>query len=161
MWEKRANEEGMLAASELFRNTAPAFADRGLPGSAEPIRQIPELITRAKERLARFYEKFDRQLAGNEFVAGNRYSVADITALCAIDFGKWTDLDIPPERANLQPLVRFGFRTCKRQSLRQDPKRSGAGHIAMGSALACDPATPPARQRRQVRPARSRAARHS
>jgi glutathione S-transferase len=31
MWEKRANEEGMLAASELFRNTHPKFADRGLP----------------------------------------------------------------------------------------------------------------------------------
>lgn len=29
MWEKRVNEEGMLAASELFRNTAPTFADRG------------------------------------------------------------------------------------------------------------------------------------
>ena len=40
MWEKRANEEGMLPASELFRNTHPAFADRGLPGSAEPIPQI-------------------------------------------------------------------------------------------------------------------------
>ena len=32
MWEKRANEEGMLPASELFRNTHPCFADRGLPG---------------------------------------------------------------------------------------------------------------------------------
>ena len=37
MWEKRANEEGMLPASELFRNTHPKFADRGLPGSAAPI----------------------------------------------------------------------------------------------------------------------------
>ena len=36
MWEKRANEEGMLAASELFRNTHPDFADRGLPTSIEP-----------------------------------------------------------------------------------------------------------------------------
>src|SRR6202044_3091315 len=32
MWEKRANEEGMLPASELFRNTHPQFAQRGLPG---------------------------------------------------------------------------------------------------------------------------------
>lgn len=37
MWEKRANGEGMLPASELFRDTHPGFADRGLPGSAEPI----------------------------------------------------------------------------------------------------------------------------
>ncbi|MEQ1715229.1 MAG: glutathione S-transferase [Hyphomicrobium sp.] len=102
MWEKRANEEGMLAASELFRNTAPAFADRGLPGSAEPVRQVPELVVRAKERMARFYRKFDGQLAGKEFVTGDRYTVADITTLCAIDFGKWTDLDIPPECSNLR-----------------------------------------------------------
>ena len=102
MWEKRANEEGMLAASELFRNTAPTFADRGLPGSAQPIPQIPELTVRARERMARFYKKFDAQLADKPFVAGDRYSVADITTLCAIDFGKWTDLDIPPECTHLR-----------------------------------------------------------
>ena len=34
MWEKRANEEGMLPASELFRNTHPNFAERGLPGAS-------------------------------------------------------------------------------------------------------------------------------
>jgi glutathione S-transferase len=102
MWEKRANEEGMLAASELFRNTAPTFADRGLPGSAQPVRQIPELTIRAKERMGRFYEKFNGQLSHNRYVAGDRYSVADITTLCAIDFGKWTDLDIPPECTHLR-----------------------------------------------------------
>ncbi len=102
MWEKRANEEGMLAASELFRNTAPTFADRGLPGSAQPIGQIPELTTRARERMARFFKKFDAQLAHNRFVAGDRFTVADITTLCAIDFGKWTDLDIPAECTNLR-----------------------------------------------------------
>ena len=102
MWEKRANEEGMLAASELFRNTAPAFADRGLPGSAEPIGQLPELVVRAKARLNRFYRKFDAQLADNEFVAGSRYSVADITTLCGVDFAKWTDMDIPAECTHLR-----------------------------------------------------------
>lgn len=102
MWEKRANEEGMLAASELFRNTAPAFAGRGLPGSAEAVRQVPELVVRAKERMARFYRKFDQQLSDKEFVAGPRYTIADITTLCAVDFGKWTDLNIPFDCTNLR-----------------------------------------------------------
>lgn len=102
MWEKRANEEGMLAASELFRNTHPAFADRGLPGSAEAIKQLPELAVRAKARLGRFYRKFDAQLANNEFVAGQRYTVADATTLCAIDFGKWTEMDIPADCKHLK-----------------------------------------------------------
>ena len=43
---------------------------------------------RGRERLCRFFEVFDRQLADNEFVAGHHISVADITALCAIDFAK-------------------------------------------------------------------------
>ena len=102
MWEKRANEEGMLPASELFRNTHPAFADRGLPGSAEPIPQIPALRDRARARLGRFFRKFDTQLAENEFVAGPRWSVADATTLCAVDFAKWSDVEIPPECRHLR-----------------------------------------------------------
>lgn len=102
MWERRANEEGMLAASELFRNTHEAFAARGLPGSAEAIPRVPQLVDRARARMARFYKKFDAQLADNEFVAGPRYTVADITTLCAVDFGKWTENDIPADCKNLR-----------------------------------------------------------
>ncbi len=102
MWEKRANEEGMLAASELFRNTHVAFAERGLPGSAQPIPRIPALVDRANARLARFYKKFDEQLANNEVVAGKRYTIADATTLCAIDFAKWTNSDIPPQCQHLR-----------------------------------------------------------
>ncbi len=102
MWERRANEEGMLAASELFRNTHEAFAARGLPGSSEAIPRVPQLVDRARARLARFYKKFDAQLADNEFVAGPRYTIADITTLCAVDFGKWTENDIPPDCKNLR-----------------------------------------------------------
>lgn len=101
MWEKRANEEDMLPASELFRNTHPAFADRGLPGSAEPIPQIEALRDRARARLDRFFRKFDEQLGGSEFVAGPRWTVADATALCAVDFAGWSDVGIPPGCRNL------------------------------------------------------------
>ena len=101
MWEKRANEEGMLPASELFRNTHPAFADRGLPGSAEPIPQLPGLRERARARLARFFRKFDERLAESEFVAGPRGTVADATTLCAVDFAKWSDVGIPAECRHL------------------------------------------------------------
>ena len=117
MWEKRANEEGMLAASELFRNTHPAFAERGLPGSAQPIPRIPELVNRAKGRLARFFKKFDAQLADNEFVAGKRYTIADATTLCGIDFAKWTQVDIPPECKNLRRWYDAGLGAPERESV--------------------------------------------
>jgi len=102
MWEKRANEEGMLPASELFRNTHPAFCERGLPGAADAIPAIPELRERGRARLGRFFAKFDRQLADNEFVAGDHWSVADATTLCAVDFAGWSDVKIPPECGHLQ-----------------------------------------------------------
>jgi glutathione S-transferase len=37
MWERRAFDEGMMAAGEVFRNTAEAFKDRGLPGFATAV----------------------------------------------------------------------------------------------------------------------------
>lgn len=87
----------MLPASELFRNTHPAFADRGLPGSAEPIPQLEPLRERGRARLGRFFRRFDRQLAENRFVAGPQWTVADATTLCAVDFAGWSDADMPPE----------------------------------------------------------------
>ena len=102
MWEKRANEEGMLPASELFRNTHPAFAERGLPGAHEPVPAIEALRERGRARLARFFRKFDEQLGREEFVAGPKWSVADATTLCAIDFAGWSDVKIPDDCRNLQ-----------------------------------------------------------
>ena len=86
MWERRAETESFAGVAEVFRNSAPAFADRGLPGFEEPIEQIPALIERGKKRLARFYRRIDRQLADNRFIAGPRFSIADITTLCMVDF---------------------------------------------------------------------------
>jgi glutathione S-transferase len=86
MWERRADMEGIGAASELFRNSHPAFAGRGLPGRAERIEQIPELVERGRARMAWFIEKFDAQIGDNPFVTGADFSVADITAFCAANF---------------------------------------------------------------------------
>lgn len=100
MWERRAYDDGMIAEAEVFRNSHPEFADRGVPGSTEPIPQIPALIDRGRVRLAQFFSRFDTQLADNPFVAGDRFSVADITTLCVIDFCKFTKDEIPDECPN-------------------------------------------------------------
>ncbi len=102
MWEKRANEEGMLPASELFRNTHEKFAERGLPGAADSIPAISELRDRGRARLGRFFAKFDRQLAQNEFVAGKNWTVADATALAAVEFAGWSGEKIPASCPHLQ-----------------------------------------------------------
>ena len=44
----------------------------------------------------------DRELNGQQFVAGDRFTIADITALVAIDIGdRLADIKIVPELANL------------------------------------------------------------
>lgn len=97
MWERRAYDEGMIGTAEVFRNSHPEFVDRSLPGTVEPVPQIPALIERGRGRVARFYKKFEAQLANNEWVAGPRFTVADITTLCAMDFAILVGMTIPDD----------------------------------------------------------------
>lgn len=102
MWERRAYLEGAAAIEEIFRNSHPMCAGRALPGTAERVDQIPALVDRGRARLRRFFEKFERQLGGSRFVAGDRFSMADISTLVAVDFGRWSQLEIPAECRHLQ-----------------------------------------------------------
>ena len=86
-WNWRAEFEGLLAIAEAMRNTSPALANRALPGPAN-YAQIPELGKRGLERLQRFMVVLNERLDGREYVAGNRFSVADITAVVAMDFAR-------------------------------------------------------------------------
>lgn len=105
MWERRAYDEGMIGAAEVFRNTHPLFVGRSIPGYINPVAQQPALIERGRQRLQKFFDTFDRQLANHEFVAGDRISVADITALCAADFAR--RLAKVPMPASCTNLVRW------------------------------------------------------
>lgn len=97
MWEKRAWERGMVPCSDIFRNTAPEFADRHVR-----LPQIDALIDRGRVNMDLFFDKFDAQLKGREFLASERYTVADITTFTETDFAKMTGIDIPERCADLQ-----------------------------------------------------------
>ena len=101
MWERRAYEDGLIGGAEVFRNNHPQFVDRGLPGYADPVPQVQALVMRGRQRLRRFFQMLDHQLANNRFVAGDRISVADVTALCSIDFAKVLDVGVPEEYRDL------------------------------------------------------------
>ncbi len=101
MWDRLAEWEGMMAVSEIFRNTHKLFVGRGLAGYDIDIPQIPELASRGELRYGKFFEKINEQLADNEFLAGDLFSMADITALCAIDFGISRRLPIPQSCQNV------------------------------------------------------------
>jgi glutathione S-transferase len=100
-WQHRVEREGLWAVADAFRNTARGLKGRALPGP-ENYEQIPELAERGKTRVARFFEKLDAALTDREFVAGDRYSIADISALVLVDFAGWIKLTIPDACANLR-----------------------------------------------------------
>jgi glutathione S-transferase len=102
MWERKAEFEGLQAAAEVFRNTLPAFENRGMGGYQVAIAQIPALIERGKLRMQAFYEKLDQQLSGHDYVVGDALSMADITALCGIDFARRNKLEIPEQCAQVR-----------------------------------------------------------
>ena len=86
-WNWRVEFEGLLAIAEAMRNTAPAMANRALAGPAD-YAQIPELGRRGLERLQRFLVVLNDRLDGRDYIAGDRFSVADITAVVAVDFAR-------------------------------------------------------------------------
>lgn len=86
-WNWRVEFEGLLAIAEALRNTAPAMANRALPGPVD-YPQIPELGRRGLARLQAFLATLNERLAGRDFIAAGRFSVADITAVVAVDFAR-------------------------------------------------------------------------
>jgi len=86
-WNWRVEFEGLLAIAETLRNGSPAMADRALPGPVN-YAQIPELAQRGLARVQHFFETLNERLADREFIATDRFSIADITAVVAVDFAR-------------------------------------------------------------------------
>jgi glutathione S-transferase len=93
MWQRRMEFELLLPVAQVFRNGHPFFAGR--------VPQVPEWAEASRRHAAASMVWLDRELAGREFIAGDRFTIADITALCAIDFGRVSKIRIAPEQANL------------------------------------------------------------
>ena len=93
MWQRRMEFEIFIPITQVFRNTHPFFTGR-IPQVAE----YGEVCrTAAVNRLA----WLDEVLADREFIAGPRYTIADITALCGIDFGRVSKIRIDAGQLNL------------------------------------------------------------
>jgi glutathione S-transferase len=86
-WNWRIEFEGLMAIAESMRNSAPAMAARALPGPVN-YAQIPELAQRGLARLRQFFVDLNDHLEGRDFVAADRFSVADVTAVVAVDFAR-------------------------------------------------------------------------
>jgi glutathione S-transferase len=86
-WHWRAEFEGLMAIAETLRNSSPAMANRALPGPVN-YAQIPALADRGLARLQQFFVTLNSHLEGRDFIAANQFSIADITAVVAVDFAR-------------------------------------------------------------------------
>jgi glutathione S-transferase len=90
MWQRRM-EFGLLGpVAAVFRHLHPAMAVMEAP-------QVPAWGETNKPKVMEFLGLLDRHLAGSEFIAGPRFSIADITGLVGVDFMKPAKLAIPEE----------------------------------------------------------------
>lgn len=97
-YQRKMEFDGMIAISEAFRNNAKneRFSFRSLPGR-DGTSAIEGLVDRGLNTLDNFYIWLEHYLTENEFVAGNSFTMADITAYVAVDFSKWVNRRVPKE----------------------------------------------------------------
>ncbi|NNU42787.1 glutathione S-transferase family protein [Ramlibacter montanisoli] len=100
-WNWRIEFEGFMAIAEGLRNGSPAMANRALPGPRD-YAQIPELAERGRVRTQDFFTMLDAHLAGHAFIAADRFSVADITAVVAVDFARAVKVKPGEQHPHLQ-----------------------------------------------------------
>jgi glutathione S-transferase len=98
---RQIERDGLFAAMDAFRNAAKGLKGRALPGPHD-YEQIPELAERGRTRVAHFFRAMDARLGGSEFVAGSRYTIADISTLVLIDLAGRAKLQVPDECADLR-----------------------------------------------------------
>jgi glutathione S-transferase len=108
MWNRRMELGLLLSVAQAFRHLHPAMAQLEVP-------QVAAWGEANKPRAMDIIGFMDRELASRPFIAGDHYSVADITALVAVDFMKPARIQRPAELKNLE---RWHQDVCARPSAR-------------------------------------------
>jgi glutathione S-transferase len=94
MWNRRMELNFLFPVAMAFRNISGAFADRE--------KCSPEFGEISLERATKMFGFLNKHLANNEYIAGDSYSVADITALCTVDFARVVKLRIGEDQTHLK-----------------------------------------------------------
>jgi glutathione S-transferase len=94
MWQRRIELNLMLPVAMVFRHLHPGAAVLEQP-------QVAEWGEANRPRVIEAIEMLDRQLADRPFVTGDRFTVADISALVGIDFMRPSKFGVPENCANV------------------------------------------------------------
>jgi len=94
MWNRRMELNLLAAVASVFRHLHPAMIEMEVP-------QVAAWGEANKAKVMEVLEWLDGELAGRPFIAGDSYTIADITAMVAVDFMKPAKLAVPDDHANL------------------------------------------------------------
>ena len=95
MWQRRAELGLLFHVAQAFRHLHPKMSQLEVP-------QIAAWGETNKDKAIEMMKIFDHQLHQNRFVAGADYSIADITAMVAIDFTKPAKIGMPDDLESLK-----------------------------------------------------------
>ncbi len=118
MWNHLCFFNGLHSVAEVLRNSPKWPEGRALTGPYD-YRKIPELMARGKQRVSDFFSDIDNHLADSEYFVGGEFSMADITALAAVDFTKWVRIEIPDTH---QHLLRWYALVSERPSVKANTR---------------------------------------
>ncbi len=94
MWNRRAELEVFVPITHVFRHLHPGMATHEVP-------QIADWGEANKPKILAGLALLNQALAYSPYLAGDVFSIADITALCALDFMKPTRTKVPDEMEHL------------------------------------------------------------
>ena len=95
MWQRRMEMHFLLTVANAFRHTHPAMKEWEVP-------QVAEWGEANRPKAIEFLNLLDRDMADREFIAGDSYSIADITGMIGIDFMKPARIELPQELSNVR-----------------------------------------------------------
>jgi glutathione S-transferase len=93
MWIRRIEFQLMSPIGQFWRHAHPY--------TASLINQHKDFGESNREHVDRAYRWLDKELEGGDWIAGEAYSMADIVALSAADFGKFIGLEPPADAKNV------------------------------------------------------------
>ena len=94
MWQRRAELNFLLEVAGAFRNITGFFKDRETC--------VAEWGQVCAERAPKMLSMFDEQLSQTAYLAGDTFSIADITLAVALDFARMVKVVALPELPNIE-----------------------------------------------------------
>lgn len=94
MWQRWCEFYFLMPTGMCFQHSTGYFKDRMTP--------VPEWGKVCREQVLEFMHFLDQHLANSAFIAGEMFSVADITALCSMDFNKVNQITIGDDLPHLK-----------------------------------------------------------